>query len=128
MNFSFQCYLNGVQNSLTSWQALSCDVNGFSVTPQYVNQALGDLHPSNVAIDNAASPLGLLFDQIGALRNGLTPDIGALEFLTPACVGTPTVGGILSPTFAICPGGTADMNVINPNVAIDMLLQLQHSD
>ena len=123
----YQNYLNGVQGSLTSWQGQFCDVNGFSVTPQYVNQPLGDLHPSNVAIDNAASPLGLLFDQIGALRNGVTPDIGALEFLTPACVGTPTVGGITSPTFAICPGGTANLGVINPNVAIGVTYQWQSS-
>lgn len=123
----YQNYANGVQSTLAGWQAVGYDMLGFAnVDPQYTS--LTDLKPTNVAIDNASSYLGLVFDYNGALRNQSTPDIGAIEFLTPACVGSPTVTGISSPTFAICPGGTANNFVINPNINIGVTYQWQYSN
>lgn len=48
--------------------------------------------------------MGLVFDQRGMVRNQSTPDIGAIEFNNPACVGAPSANGVASPTYALCPG------------------------
>jgi hypothetical protein len=96
-------------------QSQGANTTGFSVDPVYANIANKDYHPTNVAINNAAMQKGLFFDQKGAVRHPSTPDIGALEFLTPVCAGIPTIG-VAGPSFSLCPGETADF-MINPLVS-----------
>jgi len=82
-----------------------------SIDPMYANQALSDCHPTNAAMNNTAIPMGLVFDQEKAVRNQATPDIGALEFLSPACAGTPSLNSVTSPSYAICPGEDVTMTL-----------------
>jgi hypothetical protein len=103
-------YLSSTATTWSQWQAMGVDVNGYSLTPQFANLTTGDLHPTNVALDNKATPLGVMFDYTLAVRNPTTPDIGALEFLTPNCTGQPN-GGLSGPSFSLCPGESASFMI-----------------
>lgn len=106
-------YYSALATTQANLASQGFNVNGFSVDPMYTNIALQDYMPTNAAINNTANPMGILFDQRMAVRNGTTPDIGALEFLTPLCTGTPTLSAINGPTFALCPGENAAMALAN---------------
>lgn len=107
---NFLGYYTGNGATLGALQSQGCMQNGFSVTPTYSNAGGMDYKPTNTAINNAASFAGLMFDQRNKIRNQSTPDIGAIEFLTPQCAGTPTLS-ISGPTYALCPGETANFQV-----------------
>jgi hypothetical protein len=92
-------------------QSQGANVTGFSVDPMFTSAA--DFHPTNNAINNAAIPKGLIVDQQNMPRSGTTPDIGALEFLSLACAGTPSANGLSVPNYVICPGETADLGLLN---------------
>jgi len=96
--------------NLAALQSQGCMQNGFNQNPNFNNAAAMDYKPTNNAINNAASPAGLFFDQRQKIRNQSTPDIGAIEFLTPQCSGTPTLS-VTGPSYSLCPGETADFNV-----------------
>jgi hypothetical protein len=83
---------------------------GYDLNPNFVNAAGMNYHPQNTTINNKAIQMGLTFDQKGALRNATTPDIGALEFLTPVCTGIPAQV-VTGPSYALCPGENADFSV-----------------
>jgi hypothetical protein len=100
-------WYNGNATTLAQLQALGIDLNSYNLNPNFASLATGDLHPTNVALNNLAMPWGILFDQQDAVRHQTTPDVGALEFLTPLCTGTPT-STISGPSFSLCPGETAN--------------------
>lgn len=109
---SYYGYYNGAQSALSNWLTTNVDPNAMSVDPMYTNQATNDLHPTNVAMDNMGVGIsGLVFDQEMAVRNQATPDVGALEFLSPTCSGAPGSNAVTSPTFAICPGENVTMGI-----------------
>lgn len=98
-------YYGGAQATLAQYQATtSQEANSFNVDPQFVNSAANNVEPTNATIDNQADFMGLLFDADMNVRNQSTPDIGALEFLTPLCSGSPGLITVDGPNFAICPG------------------------
>jgi hypothetical protein len=105
-------YWTAQANTFSAWQSQGPDANGTNINPQFINLAGADLHPANTALNNLGTPLGIFFDQSGAVRNQTTPDVGALEFLTPNCTGTPT-NSIAGPNYSLCPGETANFNVNN---------------
>ena len=119
-------YWSATAQNLATWQSQGPDANGTNINPQYVNLAGGDMHPSNTAFNNLGAPLGIYFDQSGAVRNQTTPDIGALEFLTPNCVGSPT-NTIAGPNYSLCPGETAFFNVNNLSSDNGITYQWQYS-
>jgi len=116
-------YYTSAATTIAQWQSQGMDVNGFSVDPMYANQAANDVHPTNAVINNQATPMGLVFDQEKAIRNQATPDIGALEFLTPACSGAPGTNAVTTPTFMICPGEDVAMGLANLNPATGFTYQ-----
>ncbi len=91
-----------------AWKAQGVDPNGYNLDPMYVSAT--DLHPTNPLLNNLGTPRGLMFDYMKAVRNVTTPDIGALEFLTPLCAGTPTQT-IAGPNFSVCPGESATFSI-----------------
>jgi len=121
-------YYTANANNLTALQTQGCMQNGFTANPNYNNLSGMDYKPTNTAINNAASFAGLLLDQRNKIRNQSTPDIGAIEFLTPQCSGTPTLS-ITGPTYALCPGETANFNVSPLSAAGDdgLVFQWQNS-
>jgi hypothetical protein len=103
-------YYNGAHVTLASWQAAGMDPTGFDLDPTYTSAT--DLHPTNTPLNNQGMVNGLAFDQELAVRHPSTPDIGALEFLTPLCTGTPSMT-VAGPNFSVCPGESANMSIGN---------------
>lgn len=98
-------YYNGSQTSLANLQTASGqDQNSVSLDPMYISIAANNYEPTNTNLNNLGTPLGVLMDIEYGVRNQTTPDMGALEFLTPACNGAPAVSTINGPNYAICPG------------------------
>jgi hypothetical protein len=125
---NFFGYYTSAATTLAQWQSQGMDLTGFSIDPVYANQATGDLHPTAAAINNTAIPMSLIFDQEGAVRNPNTPDIGALEFLTPQCSGSPGLNSVTTPTYAICPGENVTMGLSNLNANAGFTYQWQSSN
>ena len=82
--------------ALSNWQALSGkDANSISVDPQYESPT--DLHVTEVGLNNAATPLAAVTDDLDSeARDLLTPDIGADEF-TPVSTNDAGITGIPFP-------------------------------
>jgi hypothetical protein len=120
-------YYNGNQTGLSNFQAAAAglEANSMTLNPTFVS--ITDVHPTNAAMDNLATPVGLVFDQMGAVRNPTTPDIGALEFLTPQCAGVPGSNSITTPNYAICPGETVNMGLSSLNANTGFTYQWQSS-
>ena len=119
-------YWTSQANNFAAWQSQGPDANGTNLDPMYVNYAAGDLHPSNTNLNNLGTPLGVYFDNTGAVRNQSTPDVGALEFLTPTCANTPT-NTITGPSYSLCPGETAAFMVNNLSSDLGITYQWQYS-
>src|SRR5690606_18658922 len=101
--------------------------NGYGIDPMYANLAAGDLHPTNPALNGLASPMGLLFDNEGAVRDQNNPDIGALEFLQPTCAGLPSQT-VVGPDYEICPGETATFSIggLSPDLGLTYQWQMSN--
>lgn len=119
-------YWSTQANNFAAWQSQGPDVNGTNIDPMYLNYAAGDLHPSNTNLNNLGTPLGVYFDNTGAVRNQSTPDMGALEFLTPNCASTPS-NSITGPSYSLCPGEAAYFNVNNLSSDLGITYQWQYS-
>jgi len=113
-------------NNFAAWQQQGPDANGTNINPMYVNAAAGNLQPTNTSLNNTGAPLGVFFDHSGAIRHQTTPDVGALEFLTPVCAGSPT-NSITGPNYSLCPGETANFNVNNLSSDLGITYQWQYS-
>ena len=108
-------YYNSVgYATLSAWQtATSQDVNSKSMDPLYSNASGGDLKPTNNALNNLGSFVGVTHDMDSVLRNTSTPDIGAYEFDAGPCA-TPPAGGtaiIASAGNPICAGSTVSLDL-----------------
>ncbi|PBQ30371.1 hypothetical protein CNR22_00865 [Sphingobacteriaceae bacterium] len=104
-------YVTAQANSMGTWTTQGVDANGSNLDPQYVSLATGDLHPTNATMNNTGAPVGVAMDVLGAPRSQQTPDVGAYEFLSNVCAATPTNISVNTPTYAICPGSSANINV-----------------
>jgi trimeric autotransporter adhesin len=110
---NYHGYNNGsTTGNLAGWQAMGFDINGSSLDPVYANLATNDMHPTNTTLNNTGAALGVLFDADGMVRHATTPDVGALEFLTPMCSGTPSMT-VAGPSYSLCPGETAFAQIGN---------------
>lgn len=95
-----------------AWQALNIEAQGKNLDPQYANYAAGDLHPTNSLLNNQAQSLNITKDNWNLPRSQTTPDIGALEFLSNNCSGTPSSSNSIgTPTAPVCVGETVDLQV-----------------
>ena len=69
------------QSTLAAWKgSTNLDANSLDVDPQFVNPAMDDYNPSNLALNDKGTALGVLDDFENQLRSTTTPDIGAFEF------------------------------------------------
>lgn len=108
-----------LQTNYAGWA--SQVTSGFSVNPTFTNMTAFDYHPTNTVIANQSipypSPNNLIYDQMNAVRNPTAPDVGALEFSQPACIGTPTGVTLTGPNYLLCPGENATLALGNINSA-----------
>ncbi|OQP52613.1 hypothetical protein A4H97_25150 [Niastella yeongjuensis] len=117
----------GAQNTLANWRTKTGrDLLSVSADPVY--DLVTTLMPTEKAIDNMGQFVGITNDITGAVRNNQHPDIGAYEFLTPACVG-PAVGGAatLLPGTTICEGAPMALNLAGNSFGLNQTYQWQTS-
>jgi hypothetical protein len=111
-------YYSGAVTNLAALQSTSGkETNSKSVNPAYLSST--DLHSSSIALNGAAMVDSLvLIDFDGELRDTLTPDIGADEFiLLPEDAG---VFAMVSPIVS-CPNDTSNFVVTLRNYGTDTL-------
>ncbi|MCC6372051.1 MAG: T9SS type A sorting domain-containing protein [Bacteroidia bacterium] len=105
-------FLTSAYNTLSTWQnATGHDFNSFNVDPAFTNTATMNFAPTNLTINNMATPLGLANDFYNSGRSLATPDPGAIEFYTVSCTSAPGANSAITPTAPFCPGMTANINV-----------------
>src|SRR5690606_39273966 len=103
-------YSGSNQTTLANWQSASSqDANSLDVEPMFAGAAIGDLTPSNGALDNQVTPVRVTTDINGAARDPLTPDIGAFVFTVGACQGQPFAGTAFG-DLAVWPGAPVNLN------------------
>lgn len=69
--------------TLADWKGANAnayDQNSVAVAPQYTNVAAGNLQPSAAGLNNVATPLARVTDDVTGAARSSTPDIGAYEF------------------------------------------------
>ena len=111
---NFTGYYLGSHATLSQLQSQGIDLNSFSVSPNFTATGACSLVPSNPAFDNAGAQLGVILDAQFHFRNQLGPDIGAMEFNTPACTGTLGSISLVTSQSVICPNAAATLSVSNP--------------
>lgn len=120
---------SGTQTTLTDWRTKTGrDLLSVSSDPQYVDPVNFNLIPNDKSIDNMGTYVGINNDFAGAVRNNQHPDIGAYEFLTPACVG-PAVGGnaTMLPGMPVCEGSPMALNLAGNSFGTGQTYQWQTS-
>lgn len=101
---------SGSATTPAAWTSMSGDVNCWATDPSFANAAFGDLHPTNTLLNNLGTPLNLPYDNMNNGRSQTTPDVGALEFLSNNCSGTPAANTVTG-QLVICPNDHTDLMV-----------------
>ncbi|MDZ4667553.1 MAG: right-handed parallel beta-helix repeat-containing protein [bacterium] len=121
-------YWGANNTTLANWVSASGqDLNSASALPLYANLATGNLTPGSSAIDNFGAPVGVTTDINGAVRSANTPDIGAVEFTTVACSGTPVAGQSVSSIPFACSSVPFTLSLINDTLRSGLIYQWQSS-
>lgn len=113
-------YYNGVLSSVSELQNhFGTDSNSISVNPLFtdINYSTASLIPQSVNLDNAGTPMGIVYDIDSTLRSTLTPDIGAYEF-TGSLIQEPRPGHSAGVLRIINPGH--DSLICNDSNAVDL--------
>ena len=93
-------FLTSNRTTLAAWTAAGGNRDSLSLQfdPLYVDSANGNLQPQMFPLDNKGrNNTGILNDINGAVRNSITPDMGAWEFISPNCA-LPLLAGTASVT------------------------------
>lgn len=115
---------------LADWQAASGkDMNSVSNNPIFVDAPAGNFMPTNVAINDIATPVGITEDITGAARSATTPDPGAYEFAPPACVTPPLPGQATVSGNPVCENSFVELGVTghSPGVGQTYVWQVSSS-
>lgn len=101
-------YVQSQTSSLASWQAEGYDAVGYTLNPSYVSPTNNDYHPTNTSLNNLGTPLLVPQDILKNGRSQTTPDIGAFEFLSNNCSGTPAANTVTG-QLVVCPNASTDL-------------------
>jgi len=114
-------------NNLAALQLQGIEANGFTVNPAFTNPAGQNYIPTATALNNVGTPVGVYSDVNNNPRSGTQPDIGAHEFLSVNCVGTPSVNTISPATYTLCPGENVTLGLTNYYSDLGITYQWQYS-
>lgn len=119
-------YYNSLDyNTLSSWQsATNKDANSVFANPIFANASAFNFTPTNT-IDNLGTPVGTLKDILLATRSLSTPDVGAIEFVTPPCTSPPNAGTSLASTLSTCIGNQVLLSLTGNTVGTGQTYQWQ---
>ncbi|MFC2101003.1 T9SS type A sorting domain-containing protein [Bacteroidota bacterium] len=112
-------YWQGARNDITALKAAFTNTNQHSVSvdPQYAGT--NDLHAASLLLNGAGYATSLVNDDFdGELRDSVSPDIGADEYLNFA--NDAGVSAFVDP-YAPCPGDSADVIIKVRNYGYDTL-------
>jgi gliding motility-associated-like protein len=114
--------------TLADWRtATGDDANSVSNDPFFENALVGNLRPTNAAIDNLGTPLGVLIDITAAPRSATTPDLGAYEFTPGACVAPPVPGTSVAVPNVVCQNQTFTLSLSGQSIGLGQTYQWQSS-
>src|SRR5690606_30635387 len=105
-------YYSSARATLADWQTGSSqDANSLAADPMFVNQANGNLQPTNSSVNGIAAVLTppVTDDITNATRSTTSPDPGAYEF-TPAA-NDAGITAIITPTSPVQPGASQPIEV-----------------
>ena len=122
-------YYGGTQTTLAAWRTKTGrDLLSVSSDPKYTDPVNFVLIPTDSTIDNMGKYININNDFAGSVRNNTHPDIGAYEFLTPACVG-PVLGGNTNilPGTTVCEGSPVALNLVGNSFGTGQAYQWQTS-
>ncbi|MBS1775913.1 MAG: hypothetical protein JSS64_06490, partial [Bacteroidetes bacterium] len=114
--------------TLASWKAANSnayDSASVSVDPMFLSVLFGNYTPTNAALDNLGSPVGVLVDINGTNRSLTTPDIGAYEFSVPPCAAQPTAGNSVISTSNTCVNTKVNLTLSGNSIASGLTYQWQ---
>ncbi|MCC3156407.1 right-handed parallel beta-helix repeat-containing protein [Hymenobacter sp. 15J16-1T3B] len=115
--------------TLADWKAANSnayDQNSVAVVPQFTNAATGNLLPSASGINNVATPLARVTDDVTGAARSSTPDIGAYEF-TPGADDVAVVGLTAPLTPAALGANTVTVSVRNNGLSPLTSVRLQYT-
>ena len=116
--------------TLALWKAANSNIwdqNSWDLDPQPVTPAIGNFSPSNQALDDKGTPVGVLTDINSAARSTTMPDIGAYEFAIMSCFGFPTAGTAVGPTGTYCAGAPFVLALTGYTVATGITIDWESS-
>ena len=93
-NNNFVGFFNGSRITLADWRTVtSKDANSLALDPLYKDPANGDYSPQTTPLNDKGTPIaGITTDIYNRVRNLVTPDIGAFEFVPALCQLPPVAG------------------------------------
>ena len=116
------------QATLADWQtATSQDANSVAVNPMYFDPNTGILLPTNSALNNLGTPLGILTDIRDTVRSVTTPDIGAYEFNATGCIDPPVPGTINTTSNPVCLSVPFTLSISGGTIGAGQTYQWQSS-
>jgi len=114
-------------STLAGWQALGFDSASVTEDPMFVSPATSNFTPSNGQMDDRGDAgVGITTDILGTTRNVMTPDIGAYEFTSPACSGTPVAGTANAPA-TVCPNAPFSLTLTGFSSSSAISIQWEES-
>jgi hypothetical protein len=120
-------YSSTARVTLGDWQTATLrDSNSVAIDPVFAAPQSGDLAPTNASVDDLGTPVGITSDINNNTRSATTPDMGAVEFSIPPCVGTPTAGIASGPATA-CSGVNITLNLTGFTIGNGISIQWESS-
>lgn len=120
-------YYNTPWSTMAGWQGTGFDVSSVSIDPVFVNAGIGNYRPTNVFLDNMGAAAGITSDIFNAARSASTPDIGAIEFTSAACILPPVPGTIISTANPVCAGTGFSLSLTGGTAGAGQTYQWQSS-
>jgi metal-sulfur cluster biosynthetic enzyme len=116
--------------TLADWKTANSnayDQASMSVDPLFLNPSGGNFKPTEIALNNIGTSVGVTTDITGAARNVATPDPGAYEFSGPPCVNPAVAGAAQSSVSNACSGATFVLSLNGNSLGEGISIQWQSS-